>query len=451
MRSFFIPALTAVASLGIPGALASVTCDQGSGSDSKPLLDARELIDTTQECIQNLCATKEEGITTKQCGPLVVSVARLTALPSNAEECMIQLNSIINECISTESTSGGFSGTKDALYDISFPDQEDDERDDPYRGLWTGGHVPDGEPDSDVEDGEDGFEVDLNTVKDSETRRHRIKRQPGKSSPKTKKSGKSSSSKASSTKSKAAPKSTLKTTAKGSGKAAATQGSKKATSSAKITPSSSKKASTSAKPTSKSSKKAQSSAKATSNSSRKSTSSAKATVSSSPSSTSSDNAACTLTNQKDSKNNKGTGKNESSSGKGNTKNGRNLDRRGCGQSHQVEDDIPLEQPRRPVRPYQKKELDPNKVTWWSFNNMRQGTVDPAVQEIINGLGVKAQLDVVKISNAALSVRGRFGPDKTKLKRINPGYWTKRGDKYLVVNGGFYDPVKKLHRVHSPKD
>jgi hypothetical protein len=130
MRSAFLLPLRAVLSLGPSGAFASVTCDPKPGLSVNgthalvPSTDA--LAEVTTHCIENVCATAGTDITsTEDCGLLVITITQLGNPHLDVGDCVSQLHSIFDQCITTEGVSGGTSQAHNVLYDISVADGND--------------------------------------------------------------------------------------------------------------------------------------------------------------------------------------------------------------------------------------------------------------------------------------------------------------------------------------
>jgi hypothetical protein len=156
MRSALLSRLGAVLGLGASGAFASVICDPkldpGINSTHALIPSTEALAEVTTHCIENICTTKGTDITsTEHCGLLVITITQLGAPHLDVSNCVGQLRSIVDQCITTENAPGGISQAHDVLYDVSLADgngwsdleeldarsEEDDSLDDDEDEEWS--------------------------------------------------------------------------------------------------------------------------------------------------------------------------------------------------------------------------------------------------------------------------------------------------------------------------
>jgi hypothetical protein len=130
MRLSLLPSLGAVLSLRALGAVASITCDPkhdlGNNSTDTYILSAGVLAEVANNCIENVCTTRESvGLVAKDCGLVLLTITYLGALLSDVGDCIKGFCNIVDQCIATEGVHGGILQTHDALYDIVAVDQHE--------------------------------------------------------------------------------------------------------------------------------------------------------------------------------------------------------------------------------------------------------------------------------------------------------------------------------------
>jgi hypothetical protein len=123
MRPGVLFALGTVLYLETFGAFASVICDSKHDSTTNgtatPEQSPIQLIDLTEDCVASISTSgSNEHQIKKKSGAVALTVTYFGTPLSNAQHCVDQLRSIIDQCFTRQGVNGGISHTTEALYDI---------------------------------------------------------------------------------------------------------------------------------------------------------------------------------------------------------------------------------------------------------------------------------------------------------------------------------------------